>query len=400
MLSFSESRMSSTAITGAAGKKDPRIYSREAVLLGCIVLLVLFVLVTAAFNRMYHKKIHVLADNWFAQGEASFQAGDIQSALIDYRNALVYSPGNTKFQFHLAQALAAVGRGDEGRTYLLNLLSESPGSGEVNLALARIAARKGATSEAIRYYHAAIYGEWENNPIGMRWQVRRELSEYLLDRGEAQQAVPEIIALSDDTPADDSERGKVVANLLLRAKLWPRALAGFRALASANNQDLDALLGAAKSAFELGQYDLALDYFDQMTQQEREAPEIVDLYQTAQQINAMNPFVRGLSREAKARRAADALSVAGKRLQECAGQKGQSQPVAQQQTTLQKTFSDSKELEAEGSFQYIEKHPEIIDDVMAHVFEMENAAADACGTPQRADRALWLLGRSRGVPAQ
>ena len=208
MLSFSESRMSSTAITGAAGKKDPRIYSREAVLLGCIVLLVLFVLVTAAFNRMYHKKIHVLADNWFAQGEASFQAGDIQSALIDYRNALVYSPGNTKFQFHLALALAAVGRGDEGRTYLLNLLSESPGSGEVNLALARIAARKGATSEAIRYYHAAIYGEWENNPIGMRWQVRRELSEYLLDRGEAQQAVPEIIALSDDTP---------IPNAMLRA---------------------------------------------------------------------------------------------------------------------------------------------------------------------------------------
>jgi hypothetical protein len=50
--------------------------------------------------------------------------------------------------------------------------------------------------------------------------------------------------------------------------------------------------------------------------------------------------------------------------------------------------------------QYIEKHPETIEDVMAHVFEMENAAADACGEPQDADRALWLLGRSRGVPAQ
>src|ERR1700735_992831 len=400
MLSSSEYRVSSTAITGEARKKSPRIYSREAVLFGCIVLLVLFVLVTAAINRMYHKKIHVLADDWFAQGETSFQAGDIQSALIDYRNALVYSPGNAKFQFHLAQALAAAGRGDEGRTYLLSLLSESPGSGEVNLALARIAARKGVTSEAIRYYHAAIYGEWENNPIAMRWQVRRELSEYLLDRGEAQQAVPEIIALADDTPADDPARREVVANLLLRAKLWPRALDGFRALASVNNQDHDAVLGAAISAFELGQYDLALDYFDRLTQQERQAPDIVGLYQAAQQINAMNPFVAGLSREAKARRAADALSTAGKHLQECAGQDGHSQLATPARTPLQKTFADSKELEAEGSFQYIEKHPEIIDDVMAQVFEMENAAADACGKPQDADRALWLLGRSRGVPAQ
>ena len=134
--------MSSSANTVAIGKKRPRIYSREAVLFGCIVFLVLFVLFTAAVSRMYHKTIHVLADNWFDEGEASFQAGDIKSALTDYRNALVYSPDNAKFQFHLAQALAAAGRGDEGRSYLLNLLSESPGSGEVNLALARIAAHK------------------------------------------------------------------------------------------------------------------------------------------------------------------------------------------------------------------------------------------------------------------
>ena len=392
--------MSSTAITGAPGKKSPRIYSREAVLFGCIVLLVLFVLTTAAISRMYHKKIHVLADNWFAEGETSFQAADVQSALIDYRNALVYSPGNAKFQFHLAQALAAVGRGDEGRSYLLNLLSESPGSGEVNLALARIAAHKGVTSEAIRYYHAAIYGEWENGPIAMRWQVRRELSEYLLDRGEARQAVPEIIALADNTPVDDSERREIVGKLLLRAKLWPRALDGFRSLISANNQDPDALLGAAISAFELGQYDLALDYFDRLPQQEREAPDIVEMYQTARQVNAVNPFVAGLSRDDKARKAADALSLAGKRLQACAGQEGQSLSATPPQTPLQKTFADSKELEARGSLQYIEKHPETIEDVMAHVFEMENAAADACGEPQDADRALWLLGRSRGVPAQ
>jgi tetratricopeptide (TPR) repeat protein len=400
MLSSSESRVSSTATIGAAGKKSPRIYSREAVLFGCIVLLVLFVLVTATINRMYHKKIHVLADSWFTQGEASFQAGDVQSALIDYRNAMVYSPGNAKFQFHLAQALAAVGRGDEGRSYLLNLLSESPGSGQVNLALARIAARKGATSEAIRYYHAAIYGEWDSSPIAMRWQVRRELSEYLLDHGEAQQAVPEIIALADDTPAGDPEGRKVVANLLLRAKLWPRALDGFRALVAVNGEDHDALLGAATSAFELGQYELALDYFDRLPQQERQAPDIVTMYQTAEQINAVNPFVAGLSRGAKAQRAADALALAGKRLQGCAGQENQSLLVTLPQTPLQRAFVNSKELEAEGSLQYIEKHPEIIEDVMAHVFEMENVSAAACGNPQDADRALWLLGRSRGVPGQ
>jgi tetratricopeptide (TPR) repeat protein len=392
--------MSSSANTVAMGKKRPRIYSREAVLFGCIVFLVLFVLFTAAVSRMYHKSIHVLADNWFDEGEASFRAGDIKSALTDYRNALVYSPDNAKFQFHLAQALAAAGRGDEGRSYLLNLLSESPGSGDVNLVLARIAAHKGLTSDALRYYHGAIYGEWDNDPIAMRWQVRRELAEYLLDRGLQRQAVPEIIALADSTPANDTEQLRVVGNLLLKAKLWTRALEVFRTILSANANDEDALLGAATSAFNLNQYSAALDYFDRLPEKDRNSPGVAEMYKTTQQINEMNPFLPDLSREAKARKAATALSVATSRLQQCATRAGQSLTATPPQTQLQKAFADSKKLAADGRWQTLAKHPETVDEVMGHAFEMENASAAACGEPEGADRALWLLGRSRGVSAQ
>ncbi len=392
--------MSSSANTVAMGKKRPRIYSREAVLFGCIVFLILFVLFTAAASRMYHKKIHVLADNWFDEGEASFRVGDIKSALTDYRNALVYSPDNAKFQFHLAQALAAAGRGDEGRSYLLNLLSESPGSGEVNLALARIAAHKALTSDALRYYHGAIYGEWDNDPIAMRWQVRRELAEYLLDRSLQKQAVPEIIALADSTPASDTEQLRIVGNLLLKAKLWTRALEAFRTILSANANDEAPLLGAATSAFNLNQYSAALDYFDRLPEKDRNSPGVAEIYKTTQQINEMNPFLPDLSREAKARKAATALSAATSRLQQCATQAGQSLTATPSQTQLQKAFADSKEFAADGRWQDLAKHPESVDEVMGHAFEMENASAAACGEPEGADRALWLLGRSRGVSAQ
>jgi tetratricopeptide (TPR) repeat protein len=344
---------------------------------------------------MYHKSIHVLADNWFDQGEASFRAGDIKSALTDYRNALVYAPDNAKFQFHLAQALAAAGRGDEGRSYLLNLLSESPGSGDVNLTLARIAAHKGLTSEALRYYHGAIYGEWDHDPIVKRWQVRRELAEYLLDHGLQQQAVPEIIALADSTPANDTEQLRVVGILLLRAKLWTRALEVFRTILSANASDEDALLGAATSAFNLGQYGAALDYFDRRPEKEGDASGVAEMYKTAQQINEMNAFLPGLSREAKARRAANDLFLATARLQQCAGQVGQSLTATPPQSQLQKAFAESKELTADQSWQNIAKHPETVDEVIGHAFEMENAAAAVCGEAEGADRALWLLGRSR-----
>jgi len=392
--------MSSSANTIAGSRKSSRIYSREAVLFGCIILLVLFIVFTAGVSRLYHKNIHALADNWFAQGEVSFQAGDFKSALTDYRNALVYSPDNPKFQFHLAQALAAAGRGDEGRSYLLNLLSESPGSGEVNLALARIAAHKDSTSEALRYYQGAIYGEWENDPIAMRWQVRRELCEYLLDRGLQQQAVPEIIALADNTPANDAEHLRVVGNLLLRAKLWNRALTAFRSLLSTDNQDEDALLGAGTSAFELRQYANALDYFELLPEKDRATPDIAEMYRTAQQIKDIDPFVGDLSREAKARKAANAMALATSRLQECARQKGESLATTPPQTQLQRAFADVRELAAGANWQSIAKHPETLDGVMGHAFEMENTAATVCGEPEGADRALWLLGRSRRVSTQ
>jgi tetratricopeptide (TPR) repeat protein len=392
--------MSSSANTVAMGEKRPRIYSREAVLFGCIVFLVLFVLFTAAASRMYHKTIHVLADNWFDQGEVSFRAGDIKSALTDYRNALVYSPDNAKFQFHLAQALAAAGRGDEGRSYLLNLLSESPGSGEVNLALARIAAHKVLTADALRYYHGAIYGEWDNDPIAMRWQVRRELAEYLLDRGLQRQAVPEIIALADGTPASDTEQLRIVGNLLLKAKLWTRALDVFRTLLAVNASDEAPLLGAATSAFNLGRYSAALDYFDKLPEKDRTAPGIAEMYKTSQQITEMNPFLPDLSREAKARKAATAVSLAATRLQQCATQVGQSLTATPSQTQLQKAFAESKEFTPDENWRNIAKHPEAVDEIMGHAFEMETAAAAACGEPEGADRALWLFGRSRGVSAQ
>ena len=150
---------------GAAGQNSlsgasPRRISREAVLLLCVLSLLLLFSFTAFVSRMYHKKIHVLADDWFAAGEERFQAGDTNLALSDYQNALVYSPNNTKFQFHLAEALAATQHYDQARPYLLALLSESPGSGEVNLQLARIAAQNNTTADALRYYQGAIYGEW------------------------------------------------------------------------------------------------------------------------------------------------------------------------------------------------------------------------------------------------
>jgi tetratricopeptide (TPR) repeat protein len=381
-------------------EESPRVLSRELVLLLCVLALVLLLALTALLSRQYHKKIHSLADAMFAQGEADEQAGQSKAALTDYRNALAYNPANPLFQFHLAKALAAAGRGEEARSYLLNLLSESPGSGEVNLGLARIAKNNNSMADAMRYYQGAIYGEWADDPIAMRWQVRRELCEFLLSRGAVKQAAPEVIALEENIPAGDLARLKIVGQLLLRTQQWTRALDVYHTLLAADPNDEESLAGAAQAALELGQYAMAMEYFDRLPRQRREQPDLASRFDITRQILAADPFLSGLSAEVRAQRAANALALAQTRAENCARQTGLSLEQTPPQRDLQRFYQQAKNFQQDWAPRYLERFPDRLDAAMAYVFEVENAAANICGEPQGDDRALWLLGRSRLVVNQ
>jgi tetratricopeptide (TPR) repeat protein len=380
-------------------EESPRGLSRELVLILCVLALVVMLALTALFSRLYHKKIHTLADAMFAQGEADGQAGRANAALTDYRTTLAYNPSNPLFQFHLAKALAAAGRYEEARSYLLNLLSESPGSGDVNLELARIAAHNNSMADAMRYYQGAIYGEWDADPIGMRWRVRRELCEFLLSRGAVKQAAPEVIALAQNTPADDAARLKIVAQLLLRTQQWNRALDAYRSLLAADPKDGDSLAGAGQAAFELGQYVTALEYFARRGGRFEE-PSLVYRHEMTSQIVAADPYLPVLSAEVRAQRVENALALAQTRADTCARQTGQSLEQTPPRIDLQRVYQQGKDLRQDWTPRYLLRFPDRLDAAMAYVFSVENAAAAACGEPQGDDRALWLLGRSRSVVNQ
>jgi tetratricopeptide (TPR) repeat protein len=388
---------SNESFSRAPSKSENGAYSRERILFAYLVSLAVFFAMTAFVARRYHKKVHTLADQWSAKGDSAFQQGDAARALGDYRNALVYSPNNTVFQFHLAQALAAAGHKDEAQSYFLSLLSESPGSGQINLALARIAAGQRATSEAIRYYQDAIYGVWESNPLEMRWQVRRELSEYLLDLGANQEAQPELIALGQEVAPRNIAEGKAAGALLLRAQLWAPAFDVFRSILESNGHDDDALAGAGKAAFELGRYSETVQYLNQLPREKRQSADISALLETSESVDAIDPFLPGLSISEQAERTAKALDVAGTRLASCAEKRGEEVSQTPPVTDAQKLFVAQRSAGPDWSRSSLERHPERISSAMSLAFQMEEAAWAECGAPQNGvDRALMLMAKGRG----
>ena len=383
-----------STIRDAAG---PRKYSREIVLLTTLLLLLVSIVFTAFAARIYHKKYHVLADEWFARGEQDLRAGNAAAALSNYRNALLYSPGNTNFQFHLAKALAATGRDDEARAYLTSLLSEAPGSGEINLELARIAAREGpkAMPEALRYYHAAIYGEWDSDPIARRWQIRREFCEYLLDNHAMSQAEAQIIELADNTVSDDINGQKIAGELLLKAGMWSRALQEFQTVLSRAPRDRDALPGAATAAFQLGRYLQAKQYFSRLPQEGLADPQLARKHEISRNVVLLNPFTPGLSSDEQAKRAAAAFQTALASAQGCAQQVTASGNASA--AALQTAISNATRRAPDWTERNLRKYPERIEASMSAAFALENAAMEPCGEPHgAADYALWLIGRSQG----
>jgi hypothetical protein len=377
------------------------------VLVSCIASLLLMFAITAFLNRMYHKTIHGLSDDWAAEADGSVKAGNLDAAISQYRNALAYSPNNNTYQFRLAEALAATGTNDnEAQNYLLALWAESPGSGPVNLELARVAAHKPTGfAEALRYYHSAIDGEWPDSPVSRRWDVRRELCEYLLKTGHIEQARVETMSLADNTSTDDVAHQIVVGNLLLRAQDWNRALGVFRPLTSMEHPNPDAIAGAGTAAFNLGMYAAARDSFAKLPADRRNQPDIAAMQAVSREVISADPYISGLSARERAPRARSACSSGWKRCtfalaqwQACIASNPKSTPngpAARAVTQLQQNAAQFDRMQKDWNEHNLASFPDRLDDAMTLAFSTEAAAATACGEPQDKDRILWLLGRTR-----
>jgi tetratricopeptide (TPR) repeat protein len=229
----------------------------------------------------------------------------------------------------------------------------------------------------------------------MRWQVRKEFCEYLLDNNAMNQAEAEIIALADNTSPEDFGGQKTAGDLLLRARMWRRALQEFQTLLSHDPHGEDALVGAATAAFQLAQYSQAEEYLERLPREKLADPELTRMHEISRSVLSLNPFAPGLSIDEKAKRTAEATAVAQARASACERQNGSTSSPGASGSALASAMTTSNQNAADWTARNLRKYPERIEPAMSSVFELEDAAAGQCGEPQGADYALWLIARSR-----
>src|ERR1700687_2316421 len=376
--------------TGVFKRLDLRVYiKQQPVILALLaVFAVIFFLAVFGLSRASDAQREALGNRWFNRGVADLQARRYDSAMTEFRSALLFSRDNYDYQLNLAEALIGLGQTNESYSYLVNLWEREPENGLVNLELARIAAQRGQTEQAQRYYHNATYAVWPGDQEAKRRETRLELIEYLLSINAKAQAQAGLIALKENRGEHPALQRRL-GHLFLRAQDYEHALAAYRMSLRLARHNEAALAGAGWAAFQFGRYPLAERYLQAAVAENRNDTQSAERLKTTQLVLRMDPFRRQLSGAERAKIVVEAFATAGRRLSSCATPK----PSAEA-TASQPSLADGwAKMKPRISEQELRRNADLVEQAMDLVFEIERQTSATCRTPTGEDLALLLISK-------
>ena len=226
-----------------------------------VIILFLTLAAAAAFAAVSHLVTRFNA-NQLSRGRKLYEAGlaDVNSgnssrAIDEFRAALTCDRSDSQYQLSLGRALRDTGRLDEAESYLETLWQRTPDDGPVNLALGRVAARRGSIEDALRYYHNAIYGVWTSDADTTRRKVLIELIEFLLQKNAMAQVQSELAVLGAFlSPASNPTLHLQAAQLFEQARDYAGALSEYEKALRLDRGNPIALAAAGEAAFRVGRY--------------------------------------------------------------------------------------------------------------------------------------------------
>jgi len=237
-----------------------RILNNEIVLLAALSLAAVGVFIFTRHMAAHEQQLNAkIADVWFNRGVEYMQAGETEKAIQSFRSATANVENDPKYTLALANALAAENHIQEAESLLFRLREADPENPDVNLSLARLAARQGEVQEAARYYENSLYGRWPDDRREQRRQVRLELVRFLLAHQQQYLATSELFVLQNRTPDSPSAHIEI-AKLFVEANDLPHALQEYAAAVRLDGNNVEGLTAAGQLAFQTGNYAQAEAY--------------------------------------------------------------------------------------------------------------------------------------------
>jgi tetratricopeptide (TPR) repeat protein len=376
------------AATGESGARFRLIHRQiiQLVLLGLVAVAAFFLTRAIAINNREMN----LRDGaeWYERGQQQLARGDLDDAIDSFRRASVRNPGNRRYVLALAHVLARTGHDDLARATLLTLRDSAPEDPEINLELARLAVQRQDVTEALRFYHNALYAPWPADQAEARRRVRLELINFLLTHDQTNRALSELLALTADLP-DQAPAHIMAGQLFLRAGDTRGALDQFQRALRLAPADDEALAGAGQAAFRQADYSLARRYLRAVF---HGTDEIKATREIAELVLSEDPLANRIGSVERRRRVLAAYSHATARLDACLQRReADGQPVADELALQQQAVAFEQRLKpAIHENETTEAGVDLI-------YRIERDVIERCPPATPRDQALIVIGREHGA---
>lgn len=390
---------------GAIARRTLMLRDAASLLIVLLTTIALFGLTLFLFRSFTAHRAE-LARRWSERGRLALRGGRASEAIVDLRTALSYAPGTRDYELLLAEALGQAGTHlhnpalvNESFNYYLGLWESTPGDGNINLALARLAASKGDRDNAVHYYRAAIYGTWEQGDgVQRRAAIRAELARYFIEQKDFQNARTELLIAAGNT-MDTYERDMNLAHLLQEAADPRDAKRFYEKSLALRPDDPVALEEAGRLAYSMADYESAHKLLQRAAEQHAAgSAEDMELAHVAAQILDLDPS-RAASPRERAFRVRDIREIARRRFEQCIKDQSAQLPTAQSQAIASRWAAP----EAAATVAGLIRDPARMAAALELAYETERQLQTSCGNMGAADALVLHLATassSKGGDAQ
>lgn len=252
----------------------------------------------------------------YQTGMRLLQAGDANGAVQDLRKAHALERSNVGYELQLVAALTAAGKTREAEPLANEVLDADRNDGAANLVVARLRLKEGKISDAIAYYHRAIYGEWPQDPAAHRIAARLELIDLLVKENRKEDLLAELLPLEEEAGRNPEIQGRL-AHLFMVAGSPSRAAEVYRRLIHEQPKDAAWYAGLGETDLTTGDYRSAHSEFAAAFAREPQDAQIKAQLQLASTLAALDPTPRWLPSPEKFQRSVRILSTAQENLEKC-----------------------------------------------------------------------------------
>ena len=374
----------------AVGEEDTaRVLRRDVLLLFAlgVATIGVFVFTKAMAARELAMETHV-AETWYQDGLRKFKAGSIDGAIESLRKATGIDRDNRGYMLALADALAAGNHDIEAEQALMHLRDADPTNAEINLHLARLAAKTGDVQKAVIFYHSSLDGMWKGpTAVQQRRQIRTELIYFLLAHHDETRALSELLVLDADLPSTATAHIQI-AKLFWQAGDAQRALNDYVEAIKLDPHNAEALAGAGTADFRLGDYHKAHHYLEEAAAEGDESTDTAQLLSLVRMVTAEDPLAPGLPADERQKRLLADLDQATRRLDQC-----QSRGTSPDLDALN---GEAGEMRTNLASKVFFADPGLMTSGLGLIYRIENAVDARCGAAEGQDEALLLIGRRHG----